>query len=207
MSLNQQPLFNPYFSRVPLHRQFLQESTDKRSSTIFTKFSTKKQLIALFSVWKDRLHETQKNESRCWVPHRRAAWTSNPRPRAFRDKILPWWHWRCRCCCSSGRVLPSPARRWLVTRPVQCPWPQRRSHQPIMRKQNLVHSDMCTSIWLVFMAMVCHLFFFALLLYCWRLCVFLDARYGFSLDLELFCRSQLSLLGKIFDLEHAKQKC
>lgn len=49
-----------------------------------------------------------------------------------------------------------------------------------------------------------YLLFFALLLYCWRLCVFLDAWYSFSLDLELLCRSQLSLLGKIFDLEGEK---
>lgn len=75
MSLNQQPFFNPDSSRVPLHRQFLQESTKIGSSTFVTKFSTKIQRIALFSVQKNRLHETQKNESQCWDPHWRAVWT------------------------------------------------------------------------------------------------------------------------------------
>lgn len=51
-----------------------------------------------------------------------------------------------------------------------------------------------------------YLFFFALLLYCWRLCVFLDVWYSFSLYLEFFCGSQLGLLGKIFDLEHRISK-
>lgn len=133
MSLNQQPFFNPCSSRIPLHRQFLQESTEIGSSTFVPKLSTTIQRIALFSVWKHRLHETQKNESQCWVPHRRAVWT---RRAVGENELLPWWRWRCRCCCSSGRVLPSPATRWLVTWPVRCPWPQRRSRQPIIRKEN-----------------------------------------------------------------------
>lgn len=74
MSLNQQPFFNPCSSRIPLHRQFLQESTKIGSTTFVPKFSTKIQRVALFSVWKHRLHETQKNESQCWVPHWRAVW-------------------------------------------------------------------------------------------------------------------------------------
>lgn len=118
------------------------------------------------------------------------------------NELLPWWRWRCRCCCSSGRVLPSPATRWLVTWPVRCPWPQRRSHQPIIRKEDGYKRARPSPSASASPAR--YLLLFALLLYCWRLRVFLDARYSFSLDLELLCRSQLSLLGKIFDLERDK---
>lgn len=73
------------------------------------------------------------------------------------------------------------------------------------QKRELV--QMCTPVYLSLACATtaCYLLLFALLLYCWRLCVFLDAWYSFSLDLELLCRSQLSLLGKIFDLERDKQ--
>lgn len=84
MSLNQQPFFNPCSSRIPLHRQFLQESTKIGITTFVPKFSTKIQRVALFSVWKHRLHETQKNESQCWVPHWRAVWARRDREPAER---------------------------------------------------------------------------------------------------------------------------
>lgn len=69
-------------------------------------------------------------------------------------------------------------------------------------KRELVQT--CTPVCLSLACATRYLLLFALLLYCWRLRVFLDARYSFSLDLELLCRSQLSLLGKIFDLERDK---
>lgn len=49
------------------------------------------------------------------------------------------------------------------------------------------------------------LFLFAFLVYCRRLCAFLDVWCCFSLDLELLCSSQLSLLGQVLNLKKHKQ--
>lgn len=208
MSLNQQPFFNPYFSRVPLHRQFLQESTDKRSSTIVTKLWTNKSNESLSSQYEKvgfmKLRRTKVNvefiiEELHGLLIQDHEPSENLTMMALTMSLLLFFRARI-AFARETLACDTTSSMSLTSTPVSSTYYQ---------KTELVHSDMCTSICLrlVFTTTARHLFFFALLLYCWRLCVFLDARYGFSLDLELLCRSQLSLLGKIFDLEHAKQKC
>lgn len=73
----------PHFSRVPLHRQFLQKSTKICSSIFVSEFIQENQTNSSSQCEKHRLHEPQKNESQCWDLHWRAVWSCCRGQQAF----------------------------------------------------------------------------------------------------------------------------